>query len=58
MTSGGTTYVWSNGQQARASGYPTTTTTYNVTVTDGKGCQASTSVTVTVTSIAYNNDKW
>ncbi|MBK8670922.1 MAG: hypothetical protein IPN89_16330 [Saprospiraceae bacterium] len=48
-TSGGTTYVWSNGATTSAiTVSPASTTTYNVTVTDANGCQASTSVTVTV----------
>ncbi|MBL0101364.1 MAG: hypothetical protein IPP49_16100 [Saprospiraceae bacterium] len=48
-TSGGTTYVWSNGATTSViTVSPASTTTYNVTVTDANGCQASTSVTVTV----------
>jgi hypothetical protein len=59
--SGGTSYVWSNGENTSSiTVSPTITTTYNVTVTDGNGCQASTSITVTVNplptpSITGNN---
>jgi hypothetical protein len=46
---GGTSYVWNNGEVISTIDVnPTETTTYSVTVTDANGCQASTSVTVIV----------
>jgi predicted transcriptional regulator len=51
--SGGSTYVWNNGEITSAIDVnPTVTTIYSVTVTDANGCQASTNVTVVVNSFA------
>lgn len=48
--SGGTGYLWNNGEGANAliTVSPTTSTTYIVTVTDATGCTASASTSVTV----------
>ncbi|MFN8337406.1 MAG: hypothetical protein U0T36_00120 [Saprospiraceae bacterium] len=46
---GGTSYLWSNGETTNwITVSPSATTEYSVTVTDGKGCQATAAYTVTV----------
>ncbi len=50
--SGGTSFLWSNGDNtASITVAPTTTTTYTVTATNAAGCTASTSTTVSVGAI-------
>ncbi|MFN8337398.1 MAG: hypothetical protein U0T36_00080 [Saprospiraceae bacterium] len=47
---GGTSYLWSNGETTNwiTVVSPSATTEYSVTVTDGKGCRATAAYTVTV----------
>ncbi|MFN8337407.1 MAG: hypothetical protein U0T36_00125 [Saprospiraceae bacterium] len=46
---GGTSYLWSNGETTNwITVSPSATTEYSVTVTDGNGCQATAVYTVTV----------
>ncbi|MFN8337403.1 MAG: hypothetical protein U0T36_00105 [Saprospiraceae bacterium] len=46
---GGTSYLWSNGETTNwITVIPSATTEYSVTVTDGNGCQATAPYTVTV----------
>jgi hypothetical protein len=48
-STGGTSYIWSNGMTASSiTVSPTVTTTYSVTVTNANGCSTITDTTITV----------